>query len=204
MKNKVNLIIWIIAVIVAAAAVITLLLTMRTTVPIINNNGEISENPECFSSNNMIQRVLENTIKTKNEIVIMMVYSDDGTILAHFKPERIGKNMFDVDVELSDCMQEMFKAMKNKKIYRGQKYDPSLNEYIRFILKPLQINDFNHNLSLLIGISESYVLGEIKDRIRYNVILIVIAILAVMDIILIVIGFVNKPNVTVKDTLKEI
>jgi len=175
MKIKGNLSIWIIAIIVVAAAGITILAckdridnptlrevnrnnkdTMKMMVPIINKNGKIADAPECLPVNNVIQLVLENTIKTNAEIAIMAVYSDDGTILAHFKPERIGKNMFDVDVEFSDCMQEMYKAMKSRKIYNGFKYDPLLNDNIRFIVKPLEIGYFDHNLSLLIGVHESF------------------------------------------------
>jgi hypothetical protein len=132
--------------------------TTNMTVPIINRNSEIASAQGRLQAYNVIQQVLENTIKTNDEIALMAVYSDDGTIFAHFKPERIGKNMYDVDVELDDCMRDMFKAMKNGKIYNGLKYDPLLNDNIRFIVKPLQIGNLDHNLSLLIGIPESYLL----------------------------------------------
>lgn len=132
----------------------------------------------------VIQKVLEDTLKANGEITLMAVYSDDGTILAHFKPERIGKNMFDVEEELGDSRREMYKAMKNRKIYIGQEYDPSLGENIKFIVKPLQIGNSRlqpgprdevsplaHNLSLLIGVSESYLIRETGAAHRPAVIL---------------------------------
>ena len=125
----------------------------KTTVPIINiNDGETAEDLRCLTAINVIQRVLDNTVITNKTIALMAVYAEDGTILAHLKPDRIGKNMSDAEVELSHCMKEMYKAVKNRRIYSGYKYDPLLNEYIKFIVKPLQIGNFNQKLSLLIGV----------------------------------------------------
>ena len=125
----------------------------KAMVPIINtSNGETAEELRCLTVTNVIQRVLENTLITNDDIALMAVYSEDGTILAHLKPERIGKNMFDADEELSHSMKEIYKAMKSKRIYSGFKFDPLLNDYIRFIVKPLQIGNFDQNLSLLIGV----------------------------------------------------
>jgi methyl-accepting chemotaxis protein len=140
--------------------------TAKIKVPFINND-EIADVPNYLTANNVIQRVLENTKKTNVKIALMAVYSNDGTILAHFRPERIGKNVLDVDVELSDCMQDIFEAIKNRKIYEGQKYDPLLNDNVMFIVKPLQIGNLNNNLSLLIGVPESCILREIDAIIRH-------------------------------------
>jgi len=121
--------------------------------PIINiSNSETAGDIRALTATNVIQRVLENTLNGNDDIALMAVYSEDGTILAHLKPERIGKNMFDVDVELNYCIKDMHKAIKNRRIYSGFKYDPLLNDYIRFIMKPLQIGNFDQKLSLLIGV----------------------------------------------------
>jgi len=125
----------------------------NTMIPVVNNNNsEAAGDLRCLTVTNVIQRVLENTLKENDDIALMAVYSEDGTILAHLKPDRIGKNMSDAEVELSYCMREMHKAMKNSRIYSGLKFDPLLNDYIRFILKPLQIGNFDQKLSLLIGV----------------------------------------------------
>jgi hypothetical protein len=125
----------------------------KTTLPIINTGGgETAEDLRCLTAINVIQRVLDNTVITNSDIALMAVYAEDGTILAHLKPDRIGKNMSDAEVELRYCMKEMCKAVKNRRIYSGYKYDPLLNEYIRFIVKPLQISNFDQKLSLLIGV----------------------------------------------------
>jgi len=121
----------------------------------IDNNNQIAEAQKFLLLINVAQRVLESTIKSNNDIAFMAVYLDDGTIIAHYKPERIGKNMYDVDVEFSDYTQDIFDAINNGKIFKGVEYNPLLNEYIKFIVKPLHISNFDQNLSLLIGVHES-------------------------------------------------
>jgi hypothetical protein len=104
------------------------------------------------------QRVLERVIKANDKIAFMAVYLDDGTIIAHFKPERIGRNMFDADIEFKDYMQDIFSAMNNRITYKGVRYDPLFHENMKFIVKPLRILNFDENLTLLIGMNESDVL----------------------------------------------
>jgi len=128
---------------------------IKKTLPVIKID-ETSDAKEQLLLINVIQRVLEKTIKTNTEIAYMAVYSDDGKIIAHIKPERIGKNMFDADVEFSGFLQDIFDAVKHRKIYGGFTYDPLFNDSIRFIVKPFQVSNLTNNLSLLIGIPESY------------------------------------------------
>jgi hypothetical protein len=55
-------------------------------------------------------------------------------------------------------MQDIFSAMNNRITYKGIRYDPLLHENMKFIVKPLQILNFEQNLTLLIGMNESDVL----------------------------------------------
>jgi methyl-accepting chemotaxis protein len=179
--------------------------TMRMMVPITNNNNDkIVGALGCLLVINVIQQVLENTIKSNDEIAMLAVYSEGGTILAHLRPERIGRNMLDVDVELGDSRKEMFEAVRNGNIYKGLKYDSLLDDNVRFVVKPVKIGDSNFNLSVLIGVSESYVLREIKAITRFAILMALIAVFVTAGIIFVVLGFIAKPIVTVTDTLKDI
>jgi len=181
--------------------------TLRMLVPITNNNKnneEVVGALGCVLDMDAMQKIVENTIKTNNEIDMIVLYSNSGTILAHYKPERIGKNMLDVDVELGDIRRPMLEAMKNGDTYEGQIYEPSLQDNLRFAMKTVQIGDSDFSISVLIGASESHVLKEIRAITRFTVILASIAILATAAIIFVVLGYVTKPIVTVTDTLKDI
>jgi len=181
--------------------------TMRMIVPITNhkkNNEEVVGILGCILDTEVIQKTIENTIRTNNEIEIAVIYSHEGTILAHFRPERIGKNLLDVDVELGDSREKILESMKNGKVYRGQVYDPVFKDNVRYVVKPIQIGDSDFNLSVLIGISESKVLKEIKATTKFTVIIAIIAILATAVVFFIVLGLITKPIITVTDTLRDI
>jgi hypothetical protein len=219
MNIKFKLSIWVIVIMAAAVIGITILLLREVSKLSLNlnlrsmehlsgsntnNNKEVVGGLGCLLVIDVIQRVLENTLKTNDKIALMAVYSYDGTILAHSKPERIGRNILDVDVELGDSMREILEAMKNGKVYNGIKYDPLLDDNIRFLVKPVQIGDSNCKFSVLIGVSESYVLREIKAVTRFTILMALIAVLVTAAVILIVFGFITKPIITITDTIKNI
>jgi methyl-accepting chemotaxis protein len=179
--------------------------TIRMMVPIINNkNDEVVGVLGCLLIVDVIQKVLENTIKTNNEIALMIVCSEDGTILAHFKPEQIGRNILDVDAEFGDSRREIIEAMKNGKTYSGLEYDLFLNDNIRFVMKPIKLGNSNFNLTALIGISESSLLKKIKNITGFIVIMTAIAALVTTAVIFIALGAVTKPTIAVKGKLKGI
>ena len=181
--------------------------TIRILVPITNNNknnAEVVGALGCLLTIDAMQKIVENTIKTNDEIDMVIIYTNKGAILAHYKPDRVGRNMFDVDVELGDSRKGISDAMNSGKVYEGQVHDPHLNDTMRFVVKPFQLGDSDTNWSILIGVSESYVLKEIRAITRFTVILAVIAILATAAVIIVVLGYITKPIVTVTDTLKDI
>jgi methyl-accepting chemotaxis protein len=178
---------------------------IKMTVPITNHRtNEVVGGLGCFLVIDTIQNMIENTMKTNNEISMMAMYSGNGTILAHLKADRVGKRMIDVDEELGDSRQEMLRAMQTGKPYMNTVHDPALKENIIFIMKPFQIGDSGHNWSMLIGVSESYVLKEVKTVTGFAIMLAVTAILVMAIIIFVIFGIITKPIVRVTDMLKDI
>jgi len=180
---------------------------IRMLVPITNNsknNEEVVGAIGCLLSIDVMQMVVERTIRTNDDIDMVVLYTNAGTILAHYKPERIGKNMLDADVEFGECRQAMLEAIKNGNTYKGQVYDPSHDDNFRFVVKTVQIGTSDFSIAVLVGASESHVLKEINAITRFTVILAVIAILVTAAIIFFVLGYVTKPIEKVTETLKDI
>jgi len=178
---------------------------IKMTVPITNlRTNEVVGGLGCFLVIDPIQSIIENTIKTNNEIAMMALYSGNGTILAHFMPERIGKRMLDVDVELGDARQTILRAMQTGKPYMDIVNNPKLNENIIYIMKSFQIGNSSHNWSILIGVPESFILKEVKTVTSFTAALIPIVILVIAIIIFTIIGIITKPIVKVTDILKDI
>jgi len=178
---------------------------IKMSVPIINNRtNKIVGGLGCFLTIDTMQFIIENTMKTNDEIAIMAMYSGNGTVLAHYRPERIGKRMLDVDVEWGDFKKDMFRAMQTGKTYMNTLYKPAFDEKIIFIIKPFQIGNSGHNWSMLVGIPESFILKEVNTVTEFTVMLIITAILIMAVIIFTVVGIITNPIVRMTDTLKNI
>jgi methyl-accepting chemotaxis protein len=178
---------------------------VRMMVPIVNSHtNEVVGGVGCLLDINVLQPMLENTIKDNHEIAMMVIYTNTGFILAHFIPERVGKFMSDVDVELGDTRPNVFQALQNGKFYKDNKYDPTLKTMIYFVIQPLQIGNSDMTLSVLVGTVEALVMKEVNDISRFTVFLALIAIAAAAVIVYFTLNATTKPIVNVADTLKDI
>jgi len=180
-------------------------LTYKISVPIISGRtGDIVGGVGCILSVDIMQSIIENTIKSNEIIDMAVLYSGNGTILAHFIPERIGKKIFDVDVELGDSIPAVFAAIQNGTTFKDTKYDPALGKNVGFVIKPFQIGNSDHNMAILIGVSESYIFNEIRDITRLTIILAVLALVFSTIIVYIALNNVTKPIVKAAEALKDI
>jgi len=174
-------------------------------VPIIHHRtNEVIGAVGCLLDMAVIQPTLLQTMHDNDDIALMVMYSGNGDILAHFLPERIGKNMMDVDVEYGDAKDAAFNAIQKGEKFSGRTYDPSLDTNIIMSMHSFQIGNSDQTWSILIGASEAHILKPVYDITRFTVILAVIAIIIGAVITYIILHFVTKPLVTVADTLKDI
>jgi len=174
-------------------------------VPIIHpETDEVIGAVGCLLDMEVIQPTLEKTMRENDDIALMVMYSGNGDILAHFLPERIGKNMINVDVEYGDAKQAAFNAILNGEKFSGKSYDPSLDANIIMSMHSFPIGNSDQTWSILIGASESHILKPVYDITRFTIILAVIAVLIGAVITYFTLHFVTKPLVTVTETLKDI
>jgi Methyl-accepting chemotaxis protein len=174
-------------------------------VPIINpKTNEVVGGVGCLLIIDVLQTLLETAIKDYEEIALMVVYSSNGFIMAHFIPERIGKMMPDVDVEYGASKQAALQAIQNGKIWDGHAYDPTLKSNVFLQMQPLQIGDSNITWSVMVGTFESLVLKEVRGITEFTIILAVIAIILAAIIVYLVLNRVIHPIVMVANQLKDI
>jgi len=178
---------------------------MRIQVPIMNpRTNEVIGAVGCLLDAAVIQPTVTQTLKENDDIAIMVMYSNDGTILGHFLPERIGKNMKDVDVEYGDMQQEAFNAILKGEKFSGKAYDPSLDSNIIMSMHSFPIGNSDHTWSILIGATEEHVFRDVHAITRFTIILTVIAVLIGAVITYFILHYVTKPLVIVTETLKDI
>jgi hypothetical protein len=149
MKNK--------SILSVLAFVILASMTAETTDRYTDENEELADIQNLLVLTDITQQVLEDTVKKNDKIAFMAVYLENGTIIAHFKPERIGKNFLDVDIEFSDCSREIFDAISSRTIYKGISHDPLNINNMVFIVKPLDISFLDYKLTVLIGIRNNFI-----------------------------------------------
>jgi methyl-accepting chemotaxis protein len=178
---------------------------IRMMVPIINpHTNEIVGGVGCLLRIDVLQTLLENTIKDNDEISLMMVYTNTGFILSHFLSDRVGKKLIDVDFEYGSFTQPVFQTIQNGKPFKFRMYDPNLRENTSFVIQPFLIGTSSTSWTVVIGTMDTYVLKEVRAFTRITVIIAVIAVLLTAVIIFIVLSSTTKPIVKVTDTLKDI
>jgi len=178
---------------------------VRMVVPIINSRTkEIVGGVGGLLVIDGLQTVVTNTLKNYDEIALMVIYSGDGTIMGHFIPERIGKNLAEADVEIGDGRPAALNAIKERTLYSSDTYDPTLKTYVYFKMQPIQIGNSDMNWGILVGTTEAFILKEVREITRFTIILASIAIIVAAVIMYIILHATTKPIVNVTDNLKEI
>jgi len=175
----------------------------KMMVPIINNRtNEVVGGLGCLLAIDVIQTSIMDILKNSEVLSVMMMYSNNGTIMGHFLADRVGKNTLDVDVEFGSHKDAAFQAIQNGTPYQLSMYDPNFNEDCHFVMEPFSIGDSGVSWMIMIGTMDSYVLKEVKAITRFTIILAVIAILAAAVIIYFVLSRTTKPIISVAEVLK--
>jgi len=178
---------------------------MVIQVPIIHpDTYEVIGAVGCVLDAAVIQPTVEQTLKENDDIAMMVMYSNNGAILGHFIPDRIGKNMLDVDVEVGKNQTAMFEAIKSGGTFNAEAYDPTIGTDIIFMLKSFSIGDSDQTWSILIGATKAHVLTHVRSITHFTIILAVIAVVIGAFITYFVLHYVTKPLVSVTNTLRDI
>jgi len=181
------------------------ILCVRLVVPIINKRiNDVVGAVGCQLDINMMQPRIEQTIKNFDEVSAISIYTNTGFVLASYRPERIGKNMVDAEVQFGSYINQAYDAVKNAKEYECFSYAPSLRENIQIAIANIPIGSSKTNWSVMVGSVESYILKEVNTMRNFVIMLIVIALIVAVVIIYFVLGNTTAPIVKVADTLKDI
>jgi methyl-accepting chemotaxis protein len=177
----------------------------RLGVPIINNQtSEVVGSVTCLLTIDGAQPKVEETIKGKKEIVAMSIYTNTGFILGSYVPERIGKNLRDVDSIYGEHIQDAYQAVVEGKEFQCNSYSAVLKTDVSIDLTSFQIGGSDVMWTIMIAASEDYILKDVKDMTYFTVILTVIALVLAAIIVYFTLNRTTKPIVTVANTLKDI
>ncbi|MCL2042540.1 MAG: methyl-accepting chemotaxis protein [Treponema sp.] len=177
----------------------------RVMVPIINpRTNEVVGGVGTLIDIAPIQTSVLEVIRNIDEVTALTIFSGNGLILGHMAPERIGRTLLDVETVFGDYIQEANQAVYDGKTFQCRAFSPLLNSNVQIVMVPIEIGNSGACWSVMLVISESYVLSEMNELGTFVVILGVLAVIMAAFIIYFVITLITKPIVLVTDTLKDI
>jgi len=151
----------------------------------------------------MIQPVVMETIKKYDEVTSMVIYSDNGFILANYLPEFIGKKIDD-ETQYAQYLNDVKKTIQDAKEWEGMAFDPELKMNMVMAIANIPIGVSPTTWSVMIGSTQPYIMREVNALRNFVIILAAIAIIVAIVIIYIVLDRTTAPIVKVSETLKDI
>jgi methyl-accepting chemotaxis protein len=136
---------------------------------------------------------------------VTAVFSNNGTVAAHFDPSRFGKNMKDTEADMAGkVMNEFLSAVNNGKPFTFSNYVAALKTKMTMFIIPITIGETTTPWSYAIAIMQKTIMAPV-----YQMINIIIAISAIVLLILVLIAVfmsrsISRPIVNVALTLKDI
>ena len=178
---------------------------VRLVTPVISSaDNKVVGAVGIIMSTELIQPTIANTTANRDEITAMAIYTDDGTILAHTFPERIGKKMQDVDTIYGESMHDAVNAVSQGTKFFTTSYSSALNTNLEIFLTSFSMGASDTTWSIMISTREDFILSEVSDLTTFTIIIALIVILVTAVIIYFVLNLTMKPVVNVAQTLKDI
>ncbi|MCL2270510.1 MAG: methyl-accepting chemotaxis protein [Treponema sp.] len=178
---------------------------VRMMRPIVDDNARQIVGAVGYLVNiEQMQDVLEKTVKENEEISLMAIYANDGTVLAHSFKERIGKNMKDTEGFLGEDLPGAIKAAIEGNSLHCSAYSPAMKTTLETFFSPARIGNSDAFWSVMVAAREDYILSEVNDMTKLTIILALIIAVAVAVVIYFVLQFTMMPVVNVAATLKDI
>jgi len=177
----------------------------RIMVPIINHrNGQVVGGVGCLCVIDAIQPTVENTIKTREEVAAISIYSSNGFIIASYVPERVGKMMKDVDTIYGEHMDAAFSAIQKGEEFECSSYAPVLKTNVEITMQPFPMGNSGATWTIMIASARTYILKEVNYMTKFTIILAIIAVVISAVIIYFTVQSTTNPIVKVSETLKDI
>jgi len=178
----------------------------RLGVPIVKyGTSEVVGAVTCLLTIQGVQPTVEDIVKNNDAVAAMAVYTNTGFILANIAPEKVGKNMADVETVYGNELKTAVDAVKNGEEHQLRSYSQVLKTNVSIDLMPVQIgNDSGVTWTVMVASADEHVLKEVNEMTMFAIIIAVIAIIVTVIVVYFTLDRTTKPIVHVADTLKDI
>ncbi|MHC6204438.1 methyl-accepting chemotaxis protein [Breznakiellaceae bacterium SP9] len=176
----------------------------QISAPIISRSGEVVGAVGCGVNLSYLQPVLDDMMRENRDISIAAVYSTNGTILASYQADRIGKALSDGDRTLYSDPGRAAAAIRAGEKLSFNEYSRVIKSNVHIVLEPFYIGKTKTPWSIMIGTSDTLILANIIRLRNFTIGLGVCFALVSACIIFIITTNVVKPIVYVAATLEDI
>ena len=180
---------------------------IRLGVPIINpRTNEAVGIITCLIDIAPMQEIVENTLKSLEEIWAISIYYNDGKIFASFIPDRVGKTLMDAELQYGDgqLKEQANQAVLEGKEFYCKNWAPLLKENLHMVMVPFEIGNSGQTWTIMMGSADSYIMKDVRKMTQFTVILAALAIAASAVIMYIVLSKTTKPITEVAGVLKSV
>jgi methyl-accepting chemotaxis protein len=152
-----------------------------------------------------LQPMVDRTISLNRDVSAMTVYSNNGTIIASYAAEQVGKLLKNAQSSLfREHTAAAQDAVAKGKRYRLAEYSAILKTELEMILYPFMIGETGTSWALMLGTEKKIIMEEIDTMITYSIIIAAVAIAIVVFIVFFVARGITMPIANVALTLKDI
>jgi methyl-accepting chemotaxis protein len=136
---------------------------------------------------------------------ITAVFSNKGTVIAHFDEKRIGKNMKDTEADMAGKYIDNFlNSIKTGKSYSFTNYIEAIGKNMKIFVVPIPFGETKLTWSYAIAVMTGTIMAPVYEMIKITVIICVIALVIVVLAALFLSSSISKPIIKLADTLKDI
>jgi len=133
------------------------------------------------------------------------VFSNDGTVTAHFDPSRIGKKLQETEKDMmGPYLEDYLRALKAGRPFSFVRYTPAIGSDLTFFFSPVQVDKSNTPWSLAVAVSTKTVMAPVYDMIRVAVIISIIILIVAVIVAMLMSDSISKPIVKVISIIKNI
>jgi methyl-accepting chemotaxis protein len=136
---------------------------------------------------------------------VTAVFSNDGTVVAHFDPDRIGEHMAETEQDMAGpYLDDFVEAVGNGELFTFSNYISAEKAEYNIFAIPIFIGENNTPWSYAIAVPERTVMAAVNRMVLMAVIISVVVLsLAVVAAVILSRSF-SKPIILVTDTLRDI
>jgi methyl-accepting chemotaxis protein len=136
---------------------------------------------------------------------ITAVFSNDGTITAHFDESRIGKNMRETESDMAGrYLNDFADAVKAGKPYSFTRYIKAIDADMKIFTIHIMIGNTKDHWNYAVAINRDTIMSPVYEMINITIMISVVVLILVVLAALILSRSISKPIVKVADTLKDI